>query len=180
MLSKLSRTCALQVPNIRFNVAKMLERLVPLLEAQVTDQSVRPVLQELTEDPDTDVRFYASQALVRGFFRPSVLSRTFATHLTVPVDERLYVLSRRRPAIIGWSARRAAERELWSHRHWHWHLACRSSVRMVLMAVSDVALAERFSGCGNSVCSEPGVQCNAVRASCREPSQHPSLCWKHM
>ena len=57
--------CVWQVPNIRFNVAKMLERLVPLLEAQVMDQTVRPVLQELTEDPDTDVRFYASQALVR-------------------------------------------------------------------------------------------------------------------
>ena len=52
-----------QVPNIRFNVAKMLERLVPLLEAQVMDQTVRPVLQELKEDPDTDVRFYAGQAL---------------------------------------------------------------------------------------------------------------------
>jgi len=52
-----------QVPNIRFNVAKMLERLMPLLEAQVMDQTVRPVLQELKEDSDTDVRFYAGQAL---------------------------------------------------------------------------------------------------------------------
>ena len=54
---------AAQVPNIRFNVAKMLERLVPLLEAQVMEQTVRAVLQELSEDPDSDVRFYASQAL---------------------------------------------------------------------------------------------------------------------
>ena len=51
------------MPNIRFNVAKQLERLTPLLEAGVTEQMVRPVLQELAGDTDSDVRFYAAQAL---------------------------------------------------------------------------------------------------------------------
>ncbi len=32
-----------QVPNIRFSVGKMLERLVPLLESAVVEASVRPV-----------------------------------------------------------------------------------------------------------------------------------------
>ena len=30
---------------------------------QVMEQTVRPVLQELSEDPDSDVRFFATQAL---------------------------------------------------------------------------------------------------------------------
>ncbi len=82
------------MPNIRFNVAKMLERLVPLLEAQVMDQTVRPVLQELTEDPDTDVRFYASQALVR--WPQFVCSEAIATVLP-PSRGSLCTKPRRNP-----------------------------------------------------------------------------------
>lgn len=52
-----------QVPNIKFNVAKMLERLVPSVPGPVVDQTVRPCLLELMEDSDVDVRFYAKQAL---------------------------------------------------------------------------------------------------------------------
>ena len=68
VLMKLFRTCAWphdRCPTSGSTWPRCWERLVPLLEAQVMDQTVRPVLQELTEDPDTDVRFYASQALVR-------------------------------------------------------------------------------------------------------------------
>lgn len=53
----------LQVPNVKFNVAKMLERIVPLLERPVVELSVKPALSELCEDGDMDVRFYARQAL---------------------------------------------------------------------------------------------------------------------
>lgn len=56
-------TACEQVPNVKFNVAKMLERVVPLLERSVVDSSVRPCLLELAEDGDMDVRFYARQAL---------------------------------------------------------------------------------------------------------------------
>ena len=52
-----------QVPNIKFNVAKMLERLIPLVDASVVEHTIKPCLLELNEDSDTDVRFYAKQAL---------------------------------------------------------------------------------------------------------------------
>lgn len=51
------------MPNIKFNVAKMLERLVPLVDAAVAERAIRPCLLELAEDPDTDVRFFAHHAL---------------------------------------------------------------------------------------------------------------------
>ncbi len=57
--------CRAQVPNVKFNVAKILEKVVPLLERPVVEQSVKPVLSELCEDADMDVRFYARQALYR-------------------------------------------------------------------------------------------------------------------
>jgi serine/threonine-protein phosphatase 2A regulatory subunit A len=58
-------SCAcFQVPNVKFNVAKMLEKVVPLLERSVINQSVKPTLSDLCEDGDMDVRFYARQALL--------------------------------------------------------------------------------------------------------------------
>lgn len=48
---------------MKFNVAKILEKIVPLLERPVVEQQIKPVLSELCEDPDMDVRFYARQAL---------------------------------------------------------------------------------------------------------------------
>ena len=53
----------LQVPNIKFNVAKMLEKLVPLVDASVVERTIKPCLLELHEDADVDVRFFAHQAL---------------------------------------------------------------------------------------------------------------------
>ena len=53
----------LQVPNIKFNVAKMLERLVPLVDAAVVQKTIKPCLLELQRDSDVDVRFFAGQAL---------------------------------------------------------------------------------------------------------------------
>ena len=55
--------CGLQVPNIKFNVAKMLEKLVPLVDAAVVQKTIKPCLQELQRDSDVDVRFFAGQAL---------------------------------------------------------------------------------------------------------------------
>lgn len=51
------------MPNVKFNVAKMLEKITPLLERPVIEHSVKPCLAELCEDGDMDVRFYARQAL---------------------------------------------------------------------------------------------------------------------
>ena len=63
VLCSLHVKCRAQVPNIKFNVAKMLERLVPLVDAAVAERAIRPCLLELAEDPDVDVRFFAHHAL---------------------------------------------------------------------------------------------------------------------
>lgn len=52
-----------KVPNVKFNAAKMLERIAPLLDRAALEGTVKPALRELAEDGDADVRFYAAQAL---------------------------------------------------------------------------------------------------------------------
>ncbi|MBA0645792.1 hypothetical protein Goklo_013846 [Gossypium klotzschianum] len=52
-----------RVPNIKFNVAKVLQSLIPIVDQSVVEKKIRPCLVELSEDPDVDVRFFASQAL---------------------------------------------------------------------------------------------------------------------
>lgn len=52
-----------QVPNIRFNVAKTLQALLPTLDVAVTQEQVKPCLLALSEDADKDVRYFAAQAL---------------------------------------------------------------------------------------------------------------------
>ncbi len=51
------------VPNLRFNVAKALERLAPKIDASTAARVVKPALTTLSRDPDEDVRFYALRAL---------------------------------------------------------------------------------------------------------------------
>jgi serine/threonine-protein phosphatase 2A regulatory subunit A len=58
------------VPNVKFNAAKMLERMAPLVDRGVLDSTIKPALREMAEDGDADVRFYASQALY-GVDHPS-------------------------------------------------------------------------------------------------------------
>ena len=53
----------LQVPNIRFNVAKGLEMVAPACGKTVYDSQIRPVLSVLTEDSDRDVCFFARKTL---------------------------------------------------------------------------------------------------------------------
>ncbi|GJN40261.1 hypothetical protein PR202_gb29450 [Eleusine coracana subsp. coracana] len=52
-----------RVPNIKFNVAKVLQSLIPILDQSVVEKTVKPCLVELSEDPDVDVRYFANQAL---------------------------------------------------------------------------------------------------------------------
>ena len=52
-----------RVPNIRFNVAKLMEKVAPIVDGAVVEQTIRPCLRELSEDKDGDVRFYAQRAL---------------------------------------------------------------------------------------------------------------------
>jgi serine/threonine-protein phosphatase 2A regulatory subunit A len=51
------------VPNIRFNVAKTIHTLIPLLDSAAAQQKVKPTLSKLFDDTDRDVKFFASQAL---------------------------------------------------------------------------------------------------------------------
>jgi len=48
---------------VKFNVAKMLEKMAPLVDRGVAEQQIKPALRQLAEDGDADVRYYASQAL---------------------------------------------------------------------------------------------------------------------
>ena len=52
------------MPNIKFNAAKVLEKLVALVDASAVDQAIKPCLVELSMDADGDVRFFAQHALL--------------------------------------------------------------------------------------------------------------------
>ena len=56
------------IPNIRFNVAKSMEQLIPLMKKTdlipLVNDPIKPALQRLTEDADQDVRFFAQRALM--------------------------------------------------------------------------------------------------------------------
>jgi len=52
-----------RVPNIKFNVARLTQKFVPLVGTSVVESTIRPCLLELNSDADVDVRFFASQSL---------------------------------------------------------------------------------------------------------------------
>lgn len=51
------------VPNIRFNVAKTLEAIGGKVDAAALANTVKPCLQALQQDADSDVVFFATRAL---------------------------------------------------------------------------------------------------------------------
>jgi hypothetical protein len=52
----------IQVPNIRFNVAKELGEMTKVCGAKVYEQQIYPTLSLLLDDPDRDVRFHAERS----------------------------------------------------------------------------------------------------------------------
>lgn len=59
------------IPNVRFNVAKSLEVLTPILKnepesAGLISSQVAPALQKLSSDGDVDVKWFAERALLAG------------------------------------------------------------------------------------------------------------------
>ena len=52
------------VANVRFNVAKTLQKLTPRTEAQSAHGTIKPVLDKLITDTDVDVKYFASEALL--------------------------------------------------------------------------------------------------------------------
>jgi serine/threonine-protein phosphatase 2A regulatory subunit A len=58
------------VPNVRFNVSKAIVQMAPFIEQSMQGQGaaevgtrVKPMLQTMCDDPDADVKFFATQAL---------------------------------------------------------------------------------------------------------------------
>lgn len=51
------------VANVRFNVAKTLQKISPYLEATAIDTQVKPTLEQLNSDADVDVKHFASEAI---------------------------------------------------------------------------------------------------------------------
>lgn len=56
------------IPNVRFNVAKTLKVIAPMLkkEPAPSDEQVAQTLVKLSGDSDVDVRYFAEKALVLG------------------------------------------------------------------------------------------------------------------
>lgn len=58
-----------KVPNVRFNVARTLQTIIPKLDPNVVRVHIKPCLEKLQkEDTDTDVKQYATQALAQANF----------------------------------------------------------------------------------------------------------------
>ncbi|KAG5462984.1 MAG: Serine/threonine-protein phosphatase 2A 65 kDa regulatory subunit A beta isoform, partial [Olpidium bornovanus] len=74
IIATLAKMSADSIPNIRFNVAKAIETLLPVLQAtlqpaattQLLEHTLRPALTKLCEDPDNDVRYFGRCASVKG------------------------------------------------------------------------------------------------------------------
>ena len=51
------------MPNIRFNVAKGLQTMAPVCGREICDTQIRPVMALLLDDPDRDVRYFATKTV---------------------------------------------------------------------------------------------------------------------
>lgn len=52
-----------RVPNTRFVAARVLQTIAPLVSQHAVQGQVTSTLKQMQQDPDPDVRFYASQSL---------------------------------------------------------------------------------------------------------------------
>lgn len=52
-----------QVANVRFNVAKSLQKIGPVLDSNALQTEVKPVLEKLATDTDMDVKYFAQEAI---------------------------------------------------------------------------------------------------------------------
>uniref|UniRef100_A0A665UMQ9 Serine/threonine-protein phosphatase 2A 65 kDa regulatory subunit A beta isoform n=1 Tax=Echeneis naucrates TaxID=173247 RepID=A0A665UMQ9_ECHNA len=52
-----------QVANVRFNVAKSLQKIGPVLDSNALQTEVKPVLEKLASDTDMDVKYFAQEAI---------------------------------------------------------------------------------------------------------------------
>ncbi|WZZ90669.1 hypothetical protein YC2023_119248 [Brassica napus] len=52
-----------RVPNVKLNVAKLMQSLISIVDHSVVEKTIRQRLVDLNEDPDVDVRYFANQVL---------------------------------------------------------------------------------------------------------------------
>jgi serine/threonine-protein phosphatase 2A regulatory subunit A len=52
-----------KVPNVRFSVAKAFGEVAAAVDTSVVEGEIKPILFEMEQDADADVRFYAGQSL---------------------------------------------------------------------------------------------------------------------
>lgn len=55
-----------KVANVRFNVAKTLENLMPQIDRTIYQAQIKDVLTTMSQDNDGDVKFFASRALIKA------------------------------------------------------------------------------------------------------------------
>uniref|UniRef100_H3AV76 Protein phosphatase 2 scaffold subunit Aalpha n=1 Tax=Latimeria chalumnae TaxID=7897 RepID=H3AV76_LATCH len=63
MLPTVIRMSGDAVANVRFNVAKSLQKIGPILDNGTLQNEAKPVLEKLTQDQDVDVKYFAQEAL---------------------------------------------------------------------------------------------------------------------
>lgn len=63
MLSTVVGLASDAVPNVKFNVAKTLMRIGQWLDQPSIQQQVKPVLEKLKQDSDSDVQYFAAEAM---------------------------------------------------------------------------------------------------------------------
>lgn len=51
-----------RTPNVRFNAAKIMQKLATVSDGPAIQHTIKPCLAELSADGDADVRFYAAAA----------------------------------------------------------------------------------------------------------------------
>lgn len=59
----LVKLCKDEVPNVRFNVAQTLQELAPKMDKTVGSKEVKPQLETMVDDADSDVQYYSQLAL---------------------------------------------------------------------------------------------------------------------
>jgi len=52
-----------RIPNIRLNVAKTLQTIIPLVDSSVVESKIKPALSKLLDDKDKDVKYFSSAAI---------------------------------------------------------------------------------------------------------------------
>jgi len=51
------------IPNVRFTIAKIIQKTKSQIDASIVSSQIMPALKEMTNDTDRDVQYYATVAL---------------------------------------------------------------------------------------------------------------------